>query len=64
MSIPTSRDSGSAAHLTLAGLDSIAGRGVDVGMLYVDAANTAALAMYERLGFTVHRTDRAYTTTL
>ena len=36
--------------LTLAGLDSIAARGVDVGMLYVDAANTAALAMYERLG--------------
>ena len=55
---------GLGRHLTLAGLDSIAGRGVDVGMLYVDAANTAALAMYERLGFTVHRTDRAYTATL
>ena len=55
---------GLGRQLTLAGLDSIAGRGVDVGMLYVDAANTAALAMYERLGFTVHRTDRAYTATL
>ena len=55
---------GLGRQLTLAGLDSIAARGVDVGMLYVDAANTPALAMYERLGFTVHRTDRAYTATL
>ena len=55
---------GLGRQLTLAGLDSIARRGVDIGMLYVDAANTAALALYERLGFTVHRTDRAYTATL
>jgi mycothiol synthase len=55
---------GLGRQLTLAGLDSIARRGVDVGMLYVDAANTPALALYERLGFTVHRTDRAYTATL
>ena len=55
---------GLGRELTLAGLDSIAGREVDVGMLYVDAANTPALAMYEQLGFTVHRTDRAYTATL
>ena len=48
-------------QLTLAGLASIAGRGVDVGMLYVDGGNTTAVTMYERLGFTVHRTDRAFT---
>ena len=48
-------------QLTLAGLASIAGRGVTVGMLYVDDGNTAAVTMYERLGFTVHRTDRAFT---
>jgi mycothiol synthase len=48
-------------QLTLAGLDSIAARGVTVAMLYVDGENTAAVSMYERLGFTVHRTDRAYT---
>ena len=48
-------------QLTLAGLDSIASRGVGIGMLYVDADNTAAVGMYQRLGFAVHRTDRAYT---
>jgi mycothiol synthase len=48
-------------QLTLAGLASIAGRGVPVGMLYVDGGNTTAVTMYERLGFTVHRTDRAFT---
>jgi mycothiol synthase len=55
---------GLGRELTLAGLDSIARRGVKFGMLYVDAANAPALAMYEQLGFTVHRTDRAYTATL
>jgi mycothiol synthase len=48
-------------QLTLAGLASIAERGVTVGMLYVDASNSAAATMYERIGFAVHRTDRAYT---
>ncbi len=46
--------------LTVAGLDSIAARGVTVGMLYVDDHNTAAVALYRSLGFVVHRTDRAY----
>ena len=59
-SIPTSTGLGLGRQLTLAGLASIADRGIDVGMLYVDAANTVAVAMYERLGFDVHRTDRAY----
>jgi mycothiol synthase len=48
-------------QLTLAGLASIADRGVTTGMLYVDGGNTAAVTMYEHLGFAVHRTDRAYT---
>ena len=48
-------------QLTLAGLASIAARGITVGMLYVDGGNTAAVTLYERLGFTIHRTDRAFT---
>jgi len=47
--------------LVLAGLDDLARRrGMTVGMLYVEASNRPALALYESLGFTVHQIDRAY----
>ena len=51
--------------LTLAGLDHLARPtatrpGVGVGMLYVDADNTAAVGLYQSIGFGIHRTDRAY----
>ncbi len=52
---------GLGRKLTVAGLDHLAGDGITVGMLYVDKDNTAAVSLYESLGFTVHRTDRAYT---
>ena len=46
--------------LTIAGLVNLAARGLTVGMLHVDAANTAAMGLYERLGFAVHHEDHAY----
>ena len=52
---------GLGSQLTLAGLDAIVARGVETAMLYVDADNTTAVAMYERLGFTLHRVDMAFT---
>jgi mycothiol synthase len=51
-------------QLTLAGLESIEQRGVTAAMLYVDGANTAAVGMYERLGFSRARHDRAFGTIL
>lgn len=46
--------------LVLAGLESLASRGIRVGMLYVDAANRPAVSLYEALGFEVDHVDRAY----
>jgi mycothiol synthase len=46
--------------LTIAGLDHLASTGLTVGMLHVDGSNTAALSLYERLGFVSHHADHAY----
>jgi mycothiol synthase len=52
---------GLGGALTSTGLDWMhRQRGAPVGMLYVDADNTAAVRLYDRLGFTRHHTDRAY----
>jgi mycothiol synthase len=55
---------GLGRQLTLAGLDSISDRGGTLANLYVDAGNTAAVHLYERLGFAVHRTRTAFAGTL
>ncbi len=46
--------------LTQAGLDHLASEGLTVGMLYVDAANRAAVSMYRSMGFVDDHVDRAY----
>lgn len=46
--------------LTVAGLQWLAERGLPTGMLFVDAANEAAMGLYRSLGFTTRRIDRAY----
>jgi mycothiol synthase len=51
---------GLGRELTLAGLDSIAGRGHHVGMLYVTESNTAAMRLYESMGFRTHLVRQAF----
>jgi mycothiol synthase len=46
--------------LTRAGLDWLSSAGAATGMLYVDAANVAAVALYTSMGFTVDHVDRSY----
>ncbi|MGB0113103.1 MAG: mycothiol synthase [Ilumatobacteraceae bacterium] len=51
---------GLGKQLTLAGLEHLADDGIATGMLYVDADNTTAVTMYERLGFRIHSTNAAF----
>jgi mycothiol synthase len=46
--------------LTRAGLEWLAGRGLTVGMLYVDAGNVPAVSMYRSMEFVEDHVDRAY----
>ena len=57
---PDFQGRGLGRALTVAGLASLHTRGVRTGMLYVDADNVAAVALYRSLGFTTHHMDRAF----
>jgi mycothiol synthase len=57
---PSRQGSGLGRALVVAGLASLAERGVRTGMLFVDGHNRPALRLYEALGFTTRRLDRAY----
>jgi mycothiol synthase len=57
---PDFQGRGLGVPLTVAGLDHLHQRGATRGMLYVEADNEPALNTYRKLGFTVHRTDRAW----
>lgn len=58
---PDFRGLGLGRALMVTGLDWLhRERGMDQAMLYVDAANRAAVGLYDDLGFTVDHVDRAY----
>lgn len=46
--------------LVIAGLDHLHSRGIQTGMLYVDATNAKAVKLYVELGFVVNHIDQAY----
>lgn len=57
---PERHRAGLGRLLTAAGLDHLTSVGLEVGMLYVEATNTPAIRLYERMGFVVHHSDAAY----
>jgi len=54
---PAARGTGLGRALTVIGLSYLRGRGLAQVMLYVDETNTAAIGLYESLGFTHWDTD-------
>lgn len=57
---PDFHGQGLGVPMTASGLAWLAEQGLEVGMLYVEADNVPAIKTYERLGFEVLRTDRAW----
>lgn len=59
---PGAQGGGLGKALTAIGLRHLADAGLPTAMLYVDADNPAALAVYEGLGFATHEVDLMYRT--
>lgn len=59
---PDAQGGGLGKALTAIGLRYLAAQGLPTAMLYVDADNTAAVTVYERLGFATHEVDLMYRT--
>ncbi|MGC0331063.1 mycothiol synthase [Streptomyces sp. SAI-170] len=59
---PQAQGLGLGKALTTIGLNHLAAQGLPTAMLYVDADNKAAVAVYEGLGFTTHEADLMYRT--
>ncbi|WP_284578073.1 mycothiol synthase [Streptomyces sp. 2P-4] len=60
--LPGAQGGGLGKALTAVGLHHLAAAGLPTAMLYVDADNPAALAVYEGLGFSTHEVDLMYRT--
>ena len=58
--LPSAQGRGLGASLTLAGIEYLRNQGVDAVILYVDAGNTSAAALYKQLGFSVWDIDIQY----
>ena len=57
---PEAQGMGLGKALTIAGIEYLHGKGLQAIMLYVDADNTAAVALYRKLGFTRWDVDVMY----
>ncbi|MFD4130352.1 mycothiol synthase [Streptomyces globisporus] len=60
--LPEAQGGGLGKALTSVGLHHLAAQALPTAMLYVDADNTAAVTVYERIGFTTHEVDLMYRT--
>ena len=57
---PVRHNKGLGRSLTVAGLNNLTTAGATTGMLFVDKENASAIAMYSKIGFSVHHEGQAF----